>query len=79
MNTVMTDMKSIKNMLKKTGNAEFELDLRSMNVIDATRAAVLLSSVFYGKNPDSKIKCRLYSAGIKSFISGLSVPNIEFI
>ena len=69
----------IKEKIRKSKSSVIELDLTSMNIIDASKTAVLSSAIFYGKHPEGKIKCRLQSDNIKNFIAGLSIKNIEFI
>lgn len=69
----------IEEKVRSSKSEELELDLSSLNVLDASRAAVLSSAIFYGKHPEGKIRCRLQSENIKNFVAGLALGNIEFI
>ena len=69
----------IEEKVRSSKSEELELDLSSMNILDASRAAVLSSAIFYGKHPEGRIKCRLQSENIKNFVAGLALGNIEFI
>ena len=73
------NLNTIKKKIKKTKASEIEIDLSSLNIIEASKLAVLSSALYYGKNPEGKIKCRLQSAGIRNFITGLALHNIEFV
>lgn len=69
----------IKQRIKRAKSLDFELDLSAMNLLDAAKVAVLTSALYYTKNPEGKIKCKLQSENIKSFISTLAVKNLEFV
>lgn len=69
----------IEKKVRKAKTSEIELDFSAMNIIEASRAAVLSSAIFYGKHPEGRIKCRLQSENIKNFVAGLALGNIEFI
>ena len=73
------NINTLKQKIKTAKNSDIELDLSSMNIIEASKIAVLSSAVYYGTNPTGKIKCRLKSDNIKNFIAGLDLQNIEFV
>lgn len=78
-NIIDKNINLIKQQIKKAKTSELEIDLSSMNVLEASKVAVLSSAIHYSKYPEGKIKCKLQSDNIKNFISGLSIPNLEFI
>lgn len=73
------EINTIRKKIQQSKSTEFELDLSSMNIFEASKVAVMSSALYYSKNPDGKIKCKLKSDNIKEFIAGLSIQNIEFI
>ncbi len=69
----------IREQIKKSRTSNIELDFSKMEVLEASKAAVISSAMLYKKYPESKIKCHLKSDGMKSFIAALSIRNIEFV
>ncbi len=72
-------VEEIKGFLKKSELSKTELDLSSMNVIDAVKVLVLTSSYLYKKSPEEKLKFRFVTSTIKDLLMPFSLPNLEMV
>ena len=77
-NTIDSETKFnvIKDELKKKVNPEFELDLRSMNLIDASKTALLASVEIMRKNTNSKISCLVKDKQVLNIITPRKLKNM---
>ncbi len=65
----------IKDALKNRVCPEFELDLRNMNLIDASRITLLISSEIMRKNTKSKISCLVKDKQVLNIITPRKLKN----
>ena len=72
-------VQEIKKHLKKSEIREIELDLSSMNILDAVKVLVLTSSYLYKKSPEEKLKFRFVSSDIENILSSFSLTNLEMV
>ncbi len=71
-------MNELKKMIKKS-EQDIQVDLSEMNVIDAIKVLVMLSSYLYQKTPDKKLKFRFYSSDIKNVLTTFSLNNLVMV
>lgn len=68
---------NIENFLKKTRQDNISVDISDLNLIDASRTALLCSTRFFAKYPDKKIRWSVADEETKSVISNLKLNNME--
>lgn len=69
----------VKKIIQKNDINNLQLDLSDMNVLDAVKVLVMLSSFLYKKLPDEKLKFKFYSNDIKNIISSFSLNNLVMV
>ena len=70
-------VQEIKKHLKKSEIHEIELS--SMNILDAVKVLVLTSSYLYKKSPEEKLRFRFVSSDIENILSSFSLTNLEMV
>lgn len=68
-----------KKVIKKTELQNLQLDLSDMNLLDAVKVLVMISSFLYKKLPQEKLKYKFASQDIKSVLSVLSLNNLVMV
>lgn len=68
---------SIEIFLKKTRQDKLEVDISELNLIEASRMALLCSTRFFAKYPDKKIRWSVADEETKKIISNLKLNNME--
>ena len=71
------NLNSIREQIKKSRTSNIELDFSKMEVLEASKAAVISSAMLYKKYPESKIKCHLKSDGIVNSVSSVVCSSQE--
>ena len=70
-------MENIENFLKNPLKQKAEVDISDLNLIDASRTALLCSVRFFAKYPDKKIRWSVKDEETKKTISNLMLKNME--
>ena len=64
----------IKNF--KTHKENEIIDLSNLNLFDATRTIIMLSTYYFQKNPTQKIRCKVSTPNIENILKDIPLNNI---
>lgn len=70
-------IENIENFLKKTPREVAQVDISDLNLIDASKTALLCSVRFFAKYPDKKIRWSVKDEETRKTISNLKLRNME--
>ena len=70
-------IEKIENFLKNSSKEKINVDISNLNLIDASRMALLSSARFFAKYPDKKICWSVKDEETKRTISNLMLKNME--
>ena len=72
-------LSEIKKVIKKTELQDLQVDLSDMNLLDAVKVLVILSSYLYQKLPEGKLKFKFASGDIKNVLTSFSLNNLVMV
>ena len=68
----------VKDYIRKQECSELAIDIEKLNIMDAAKIIVMVSTYHTRKYPDGKLICKTQSA-IKNLLSTFSTKNLEFV
>lgn len=72
--------KNVQNIITNFKNYDDIIDLSSMNLFDAAKNIILISTYYFSKNPTRKIKYKVSSPKIKEILKDIPINNsVELI
>lgn len=78
-NTTRNLVESIKNYIYENECPKITMDISNLNVIDASKVALICSTYHYAKYPHGEISWKVASTEIKNIIKPLNLGNIRLI
>ena len=82
-NTLQKDagriVEEIKNYIKQNDCPNLSMDVSHLNIIDASKIAVLCSTYHWAKYPNGEISWKIPSKEIKELINPLNLGNIRLV
>lgn len=72
-------VEEIKNYIKQNDCPNLSMDISHLNIIDASKIAVLCSTYHWAKYPNGKISWKIPSKEIKDLINPLNLGNIRLV
>ncbi len=65
------------DIIKKLNSSNGEIiDLSNLNLFDATRTIIMLSTYYFQKNPTQKIRCKVSTPNIENILKDIPLNNI---
>ena len=65
------------DIIKKLNSSNGEIiDLSNLNLFDATRTLIMISTYYFQKNPTQKIRCKVSTPNIENILKDIPLNNI---
>lgn len=65
------------DIIKKLNSSNGEIiDLSNLNLFDATRTIIMISTYYFQKNPTQKIRCKVSTLNIENILKDIPLNNI---
>ena len=65
------------DIIKKLNSSNGEIiDLSNLNLFDATRTIIMLSTYYFQKNPTQKIRCKVSTPNIENILKDIPLNNL---
>ncbi len=65
------------DIIKKLNSSNGEIiDLSNLNLFDATRTIIMISTYYFQKNPTQKIRCKVSTPNIENILKDIPLNNI---
>lgn len=72
-------VESTKNYINSHHCPKLSMDVSHLNIIEASKVAILCSTYHWAKYPDGKISWKIASKEVKDIIKPLNLGNIRLI
>lgn len=69
----------LKEHINSSNGANITVDISNLNILDASKIAVMGSTAHYLKHPDGKINWIVNSKKVKEYTTSMSLGNSQFI